>query len=363
MPSHVTHLLFAEEVIDRVATPDLKERDNRSYLALGAQGPDIFYHNQRRKPSALAYGSLMHRRGYGKSVGAMAEWSRGQGLDEGSWAAAWCAGFATHAILDRYAHPYINSRSGWVEQGKPETDRYRSMHPFLERLIDVALLREKRGIHPNELDFFRIVDCGESPPRPLIDLLTAGLSSAYQKASNDRKLRERLEAAYLDTRSYYHVTNYVDQTYLENGIKRAKQSQMSLKWLSIVHPPEVPDDIDPLNLRHVEWPHPCDEQEGSNKSVLELYDEALEEAADAVGQMINAWRLAINDSASGDPSAASFDARSLAATVEEAVANWNLSDGRKTERPCKKRYSRPMPLAELQDRIRASIEAGNGGRL
>ncbi|MFW6211998.1 MAG: hypothetical protein ACOC8L_03785 [Spirochaetota bacterium] len=233
----------------------------------------------------------------------------------------------------------------------------------MERLIDVALLREKRGIHPNELDFFRIVDCGESPPEQLITLLAAGLSSAYAKAKKDGKLHARLEAAYLDTRGYYHFTNYVDAAYLEAGLEREKRSRMRRKWLSIVHPPEVPDDIDPLNLRHVEWPHPCSETERSTESFLDLYDAALDHASDAVGRMLNAWRFSREDAAAGDPSAASFDARGLEREVADTVADWNLSDGRQTERPCKKRHANPLPLAELQDRIRASIEAGNGGRV
>jgi hypothetical protein len=220
------------------------------------------------------------------------------------------------------------------------------MHPFLERLVDVELLREKRAIHPNELDFFQIVDCGRQPPRQLIDLLAGSLAKTYPKAAKDSSLKDRLEAAYLDTRGYYQFTNYVDQDYLEAGLKREEDEKMTRKWLSIIHPPEVPQELDVLNTTHQTWPHPCNERETSTKSFLELYNDARAECAGVCRTIHAAWT-----------------APDAGAQIEHAVGNWNLSDGRKTERPCKKRHSAPLPLSEVQNRIRESIRSGNGGRL
>jgi len=350
MPSHVAHLLFAEEAIARsVRAGELThilDAPEHAYLVLGAQGPDIFYHNQRRRPTGLAYGSLMHRHGYGTTVAHM--WARAREIHAGAWATAWIIGFATHAILDRHAHPYINSRSGWPEQGKPETDRYRSMHAFLERLIDVELLRRKRGMHPNELEFSSLISCADEPPPQWVDLFAYGLRETYAKAAADARLVERLRSAYLDAMGYYRFTSRVDAEYLAKGLAREESGDIGPRWLSIVHPPEVPDDLDVLNEAHVEWPHPCSLEDRRTLGFLDCYEHALDEAARMIDTMVESWDA---DPAEGH------------AQIEAAVKNWNLSDGRPTRWPCPKQHAAPLPLDELQARIRESIRAGNGGRL
>lgn len=352
MASHVTHLLFAEDMLSGGESPTVAQRlrtsRQHSYLVLGAQGPDIFYHNQRRRPTALAYGSLMHRRGYGAAVAHMWEWAHRRGLGVDSWAGAWILGFASHAILDRHVHPYINAHAGWAEPGKPETQRYRSMHPFLERLIDVEVLDRKRNLHPNELDFLTLASCGDDTPEEWIDLMGHGLRGAYKKADSDTHLAQRLNSAYLDTIGYYRFTNYVDDGYLEEGLRRQEAGEIGGRWLSIIHPPEAPDGLDVLNERGHEWPHPCSAHEVSTESFLDRYDQALEEARAMTAQIVDAWELQPDEAR---------------ARIEAAVHNWNLSDGRPTERPCTKHHARPLPLPELQDRIRESIRHGDGGRL
>lgn len=350
MPSHVAHLLFAEDSIARssVATElaPLARGSLRSYLVLGAQGPDLFYHNQRRKPTGLAYGSLMHRKRYGTAVAAMWRWARAHGLPLESWAGSWIVGFASHAILDRHAHPFINTHAGWTEPGDPDTDQYRSMHPFLERLIDVELLRERDGRHPNEIDFYGQVSCGDKPPENWLKMMSTALAAAYDKAARDDRLRDRLVSAYLDTMGYYRFTNRVDRESLREALARAEAREEDRRWLSIVHPPQVPPDVDVLNRRHREWVHPCDESETSTESFLDCYARALDESSRAVTSIATAWEL---------------PAARAAGEIAAAVKDWNLSDGRPTERPCAKRFSTPLPLARVQERIWESIRAADDG--
>jgi hypothetical protein len=340
-------MLFADDTAATLpAAAEAGVRANRNYLVLGAQGPDIFYHNQRRRPTGLAYGSLMHRHGYGSAVAGMWEYALEHDLGTESWAFAWTLGFATHAILDRATHPFINSRSGWVDPHDPHSERYRSMHPFLERLVDLALLERMLGTHPNEIDFANQVTLGEAPPAPWLDLMAAGLRSAYRKAHSDGKLRDRLTSAYLDTDGYYRFTNFVDSTYLERGLEREEQNEIRAIWLSIIHPPDLSGEIDVLNDRHEPWPHPCSSEEIHTESFEDLYASGLTRSRHMAETLASHW---------ADP-----DARGA---IIEAVGEWNLSDGRETERPCKRKHAAPLPLRELQDRIRESIRAGQGGRL
>ena len=344
MPSHVTHMLFAQDVLAGIHDgSQLATGEWVPYLVLGAQGPDIFFHNQHRRPTGLAYGSLMHRRGYGRAVAHM--WRRAHELDEGfpSWAAAWIIGFASHAILDRHTHPYINSFSGWPESGREETRRFRSMHPFLERLVDVELLRRREARHPNELDFATLVCPAPEPPRGWTEIMAYALRNSYAKASRDAHLEERLRSAYLDTMGYYRFTNYVDAHYLEQGLAREERDEIGRRWLSIVHPPAVPAELDVLNLRHREWVHPCSSHELGTESLPDLYERAVVEGTAMVKDLREVWNETPD--------------RAMP-VIERAVANWNLSDGRATEHPCTKRHANPLPLREFQDELREWIRDG-----
>ena len=350
MPSHVAHLLFADDVVSAMSSSlnsnPLVEPPNHAYLALGAQGPDIFYHNQRTRPTSIGYGSLMHRRGYGTCVAKMCAWAGRHDLELSSWAGALIIGFATHAVLDRHTHPFINAYSGWPEPDDPATQKYRSMHPFLERLIDVELLKMRRAIHPNELHFHSRVTCGEEPPTAWVKVMTNGLTGAYRKAKLDTKLEARVRNAYRDTMGFYRFTDRIDEAYLEEAIAREDAGRIGSRWLSIIHPLEVPADLDVLNTSKRPWPHPCSD-DASTRSFLDCYDEALETARAMANRIAVAWRGSRVDEEE----------------IESAVANWNLNDGRPTERPCKKRFAQPLPLHELQARMRESIRAGSAGRL
>ena len=352
MPSHVAHLLFVEDAVSgcerRGQLETLLAAPLHRFLVLGAQGPDMFYHNQHRRPTAIAYGSLMHRRGYGTVVGRMWSSARRHGLGIGSWAGAWIVGFASHAVLDRRTHPFINAHSGWPEQNDPDSERYRSMHPFLERLIDVELLQIRRGIHPNELGFHALADCGAEPMPEWIALMSGALAAAYRKAAADDLLAARIRSAYLDTLAYYRFSDRIDEEYLKAALAREESGKVPSRWLSVIHPPEVPAEVDVLNRARTAWAHPCPGGTATTASFLDLYDEAIREAREMIDRIAEAWTLPEHE---GLP------------VVADTVADWNLSDGRPTERPCPKRYADPLPLFELQERIRNSIRSGRGGRL
>src|SRR6056297_2211655 len=82
MPAHITHTIFAERAIKTAISRagNAKQpfeieylfKNYFNYLTLGAQGPDMFLHNQRTEPSAFEYGKLLHRRGYGRFIRHMA---------------------------------------------------------------------------------------------------------------------------------------------------------------------------------------------------------------------------------------------------------------------------------------------------
>ena len=155
MPSHFTHLIFAEEslagALGDEATPILRTHGN--LLRFAAQGPDIFYHNQRTMPTGLRFGVALHKHGYGAMVGELVREALRLGMGPATELGAYILGFATHAILDRHTHPYIIHFAGWDEGGRQGDNRVYHTHPFLERILDLLVLEERRGLEPSAVRF------------------------------------------------------------------------------------------------------------------------------------------------------------------------------------------------------------------
>lgn len=343
MPSHLTHQVLLEEALAGARISEPASGSNSPYAVLGAQGPDLFLHNQRRKPSALTYGSLVHRRGYGAVCAGMYQRAVGEGWGRNSWAFAYTVAFASHAILDRHTHPYINYWSGWRLHDDPASDRLRGMHPFLERLIDIEVLARFRSTTPLEFGFFDQIRGAKL--EPISGLLSAGLKAVYPSARRDAQLPRRIESAYRDTMGYYEFTDHVDVAYLRQALEHESRPEVSTRWLSIVHPPIIPRDLDVMNEAHRDWTHPCSSREHHQESFWELFDRARAQMAQVASVMHSAWEVNVDRAT----------VESNAQTIEQAVGNANLSDGRRTERPCRKQYSNPLPLPELQNEIRAAI--------
>jgi len=218
MPAQVCHLMFAEELL-RAAAPDaaaeILERHGKLFR-FAAQGPDFFYHNQRTLPSGLKYGVSAHRHGYGRLVAHMiAEYRHlhgGQRMS-GLRAAAlgeiesYILGFATHAFLDKKAHPYIDYHAGWGEVSGNRSDPYYRCHIFLERILDVLMLAQRRGQDIGQLDLPSLLDCGDALPYGVIKTLMKALHLTYPRTHYKSRDRQRIENAYRDAVHFYHITD------------------------------------------------------------------------------------------------------------------------------------------------------------
>ncbi len=274
MPAHFSHLLFAEDAL-REATPCaevLLERAGNLFR-LGAQGPDIFYHNQRTRPLALRYGSLIHRRGFGTLVAHMAATVVATAHRTGApdmEQAAYLLGFATHAALDRAAHPYIICRAGWVRHQEHATHRYRRCHTLLERLLDVAALRALRAQELEEFDFLPYVSCGEQLPYPTLKMLVKGINSAYPTASFKSRNRRRIENAYADSMRFYRLTDHRNLRLRNRAVELDRRDEFRHRRCAVFHFSDLGSDLDPANLSHRPWPHPCNPEVVSDESYLDL---------------------------------------------------------------------------------------------
>ncbi len=334
MPAQCTHQIFALEAFEK-AFPE-KKKDvarNRSIITFAAQGPDFFYHNQRTKPLSFEYGKILHNGGYGRLIAEMVERAQQKGQTARSKSGAFTLAFMTHAVLDRYTHPFIMYFSGWVDPQKPETARYYQCHPFFERIIDVLILKKRGKTAVSNYDFLSQVDLGAGLPEEIIDLLLEAIPAAYPDVRRPVLTRKRIENAYEDTMHFFRMTNPPDVEE-KKRLYRKDLMKPERRFLALIHPVSIPHEYDFLNEKHAQWCHPWDRHETSTASFLELYEAALERAVESLKDIAKA-----------------FAGKLSKEELENRLGNESLNSGKAGSPTSVPQYSKPFPFPDMIDSL------------
>ncbi|HEY9593721.1 MAG TPA: zinc dependent phospholipase C family protein [Spirochaetia bacterium] len=336
MPSHFTHLLFAEEALRKALGSQADDilTAHGNLFRFGAQGPDFFYHNQRTMPTGLRYGVALHRHDFVRFVEEMVREALRLSEGPGSELAAFTLGFATHGPLDRHAHPYIGYFAGWADPRKEAGLAQYHAHPFLERIIDVLILKERFGLEAADFDFLSKVRCGKTLPYPVIKAIVKGLNTVYPLYNYKSRDRRRIQNAYHDSIFFYKVTNHLNPDIARLAYKKDRKEGFKERRLGLLHPRYIPEGYDFLNMTHTAWCHPCDDTETRHESFLDLYEAALAECVPILKRLD-----------------AVIAGQAPLERLGDAVGNASLDTGRD---PCTPRFNRPFPLREILEQMYAA---------
>lgn len=251
---------------------------------------------------------------------------------------AFALGYISHVWMDRLFHPYINFHAGW--RGVPDAHPDRpAMHAFLERIIDVQLLRRLRNQSVQEYGF---VDRIITPGLDLGNLrshVARAINSSLKSARSDTDVDRRISNALFDSLRYYRYTDSPPSSYFFAARSRERAGDFNSRWLSVVHPPEELLTIDALNDDRRTWQHPCSPSRTSNAGVKELFERS-------VGRTLESYRVWIN-AAKGV---------TTGRAVEHNVGPQNLNDGIVGDPPCRRRVCAPLPLLTLYQQIKTTFD-------
>ena len=344
MPSQVLHCLFGEDLFAEICRrttplPDFQSGSamekildiHKSAFALGCQGPDIFYHSRGRRPVGLEYGSLLHRRGMGTFIEGLfemeaAEWRPEEGINA---LRAYALGFMTHAILDRFIHPYIVYKTAWLLPSKPKSIPLEHSHAFFERIIDVLMLEYLRGMEISAWDHEGLLaETCENPPAGLKEILSQALVHAFpERAGKDVKLLTRIDNTFYDCAFFYRLT-------APAKTKNTDSWQFPLKerHLVFLFPEELPCNIDFLNTEKHPWFYPAGDGEEDSRSFPELYAEAVNKTADSFTCIFDRYLE---------------EGRFPSDEAARLIGNAGLSIVDGTGKPCAPNRSAPLPLDEV----------------
>ncbi len=289
MPSQLTHILAGEEALARCGD-ELAVRAVSSapaFFRLGCQGPDIFYHNQRTRPSGIHFGTLLHKKNYGTMFAAACEAASAIRPGKPREATlAYLLGLSTHAATDRIMHPFIIHFSGRVVPGIPETRIFSGCHAFLERLIDTALLRRHRGIGPESFNIAASLDIATDRNPEFLEALVAiwdaGLRGAFPRATaRDGLIADRVVNAFRDAAHFYEITNPHEAARKNPDIFRFADLDIAdrIRIAALLYPLHLPEAIDFMNVERIAWTHPSGDGRSSEEDCYSLFAEAVTESA------------------------------------------------------------------------------------
>jgi len=288
MPAQIIHSLAGADARGiSLSVPTLGAPSaNSAFYQLGCQGPDIFSHNRRTRPFALAFSRLLHRRDYGRFCAAFAsELLRAPD----NAALAWFYGFVTHQAVDRVLHPYIVYRSYIDGNGGIEGVNPALFHAFLERLLDSAFLAHHTGRSVSSFDTGAVFAVEPAAYSRVADAIASALLATYASAgvdSSEAEVAVRVRNAFADAIYFYQVTNpsVIGGGDHGRGELYRRYEDLGPSGVALLYP-ETPDPAtDWLNLAHSRWSHPASGAVHT-ASVPELYAQAVEQAAAAQTQL------------------------------------------------------------------------------
>jgi len=273
MPAQLTHWIFFKDLYFRLLSEDPlwgEFPSHKSLDFLGAQGGDIFYHNQRTKPSGISYGSLLHRRKGDRFLINLAKRLPSR------YYTFWLA-FMSHALLDQEAHPFVVYFSTPADLTGHNRKKWNRMHPFFERIID-RLLWEGQEKRPLSLwSLTELLDHPFSPSMELIDALGLALGDTYGKKVNQEDREIRIRNAFWDTLGFLL---YSDPGEEENARWACRQDlsqspEGGRRRLALFHPRCDLSHRDYLNREKKSWIHPVTKVE-TRDSWFDIYNRALD---------------------------------------------------------------------------------------
>jgi len=358
MPSQILHVMFGEDVINRICRRAKKAaaqdqntgkslaaklqkmlNEHKRSFRLGCQGPDIFYHNRRHRPVGIEYGTLLHRRGFGRFAAELLRLATRR-LAALSNAApeqtdfdaliAYAVGFMTHACLDRAAHPYIVYKTYLFSPHKQDSLSSAQSHAFFERIIDSLMFKKLRGKDIEKWDQEReLADVCLNPPAGLKELLANALSTAYpERAGKDQKLLQRIENTFHDSARFYRMTAPANASL---AILK-KNHHLDKDHIIYIHPEIVPQSVDFLNEQKRTWFNPCgNEGIELNQSLPETYETAVEYLTINLPANLNSC----------------FSGKMQVNEIAENLGNGGLSIVDKEGSPCLPVRSDPLPFDDI----------------
>ena len=265
MPNIVAHCWYGDVAITKSNTDRLRKIINKYHgvFLFGCQGPDPFYfyhrlpwQSQKNIKEVRDYGNIIHRTHINDTFRMFMEYTKETQNEEDI---AFVAGFMNHWALDHICHPYIFYETDSL------TENIGNAHQVFETMIDKGVL-DVNGLKRSDYVTYKLL----AHPKDAFDRIYEIYKIVFKTLDNKDIEKEHVinsyETFYGMQKVFYDPNGgkYKWVGILENLVKAKGLAT------SMMIPNDYDYETDPMNFRHEEWVHPCDDTLKSTESFEEL---------------------------------------------------------------------------------------------
>ena len=176
-------------------------------------------------------------------------------------------------------------------------------------------------------------------------MLVKAVTEVYPSASYKSRNRRRIENAYGDAIRFYTLTDHRNPLLRTRALELDRREGGHHRRGAVFHFPDLGQELDPANLLHRPWPHPCCPEVRSDESFLDLMAAARAALAPRMSRLATILGLGRRGPDAPKEEFGS-DAGESFAELAAAFGDQGLGATRDGG-TCTPIHAEPLPLAEL----------------
>ncbi len=276
MPNLITHYFLAEEVLDKLPD-DIKSLidRNRSAYNLGSIGPDFLYTLREIGDVSARYSNRMHfNHVYETFEKSVIHLNRTRNETQ----TAYMLGLLTHYVADHTLHPlvYFLSEEGLTRDYAAEYQM--NIHNIIESTLDEWVLKDRKGLDARD---FSSLSCGKAPHK-----VKKEIGMLYREVINKVY---RYDVPISKIEFSFAISNFFGILWKDKyGIKKRffswVENAFDLKKSvsSLLRPPVGYGQVDLFNEDRRPFNVVRNEEDLSDKNMIELYEIAIDKSVDYI---------------------------------------------------------------------------------
>ena len=278
MAGTITHYYFARDLykkLDKNTKKKLKDYQDTMYLF--SQGADILFFSISHKVRQLS--KDIHQINTKNLFLNMIKYIKENNLENDYELRAFIYGFVAHYALDISIHPYANYKGNKFDKKDKSTYKNKGLHNKLEQYIDAYFINKRENIEAHKYKSYNYLfnyKISKNLSKMIDDVI---FDTHNYKHASKAFIHSRFNMKFL-----YHLMRY-DKYKIKYHIYRFIDKITPKYWIRftpVSYYSPLDNDNYYLNLDHKTWCYPIYRDMKSNKSVLEIYDDALNKAVDMI---------------------------------------------------------------------------------
>lgn len=280
MPNIITHVLFADEVCEKLDADKKEFIEPRLQLfEIGSNGPDfLFFHGMNpkdflKKSPLRKLGSDAHSYNVNEFYKSCLDSIRKEENEEIKLdMITYVCGHLCHWALDSTAHPYVFHRTGNCK-GKSAW-----WHHRFESLIDAIMLKVKNECTIQDFKAYEVTEVSLEQARAIARIYVPVSRNVFYQDIKPHQILDSLNDWNFIQKVLYDPKSLKFDTAF--ALEKITGTESKISGYFVPNEPE--DPFDTINLLHNKWCHPCDDTIVSTESFFDLYDKAILKALDVI---------------------------------------------------------------------------------